>query len=195
MTNEEAQKLVTVMVMAFPGLFGRMDVAQQENTMAIYRRMLSDLAYPVANAAVERLLATAKFMPTIAEIREACLTLSDAEQRAGGSAWGDVLEAIRKYGAYRSPGADFELADPVTAACVNAMGWRNLCLSDNQIADRARFIELYDIEAGKARRLQLSDGLPAIQRLRAIQQRTEQPTLAGDAIANVLRLALTESKS
>lgn len=188
MTEAEAQKLVTVLVTAFPGQLGRMDREQQANTMAVYRGMLADLEYPVANAAVERLLATAKFMPTISEIRDVALTLMSDEQRAGGSAWGDVLEAVSKFGAYRVPGTDFQFSDPVTATCVNAMGWRNLCLSENQIADRARFIELYDHERGKARRLQLTEGLPALQRLRQMQERTEQTAALSTAIRKVLKL-------
>lgn len=170
MTEAETQKLVTVMVTAFPSTFARMTREQQSEFMAIYRRMLGDLDYAVANAAFERLLATSRFLPTIAEIRDVALAISAGEAKAGGEAWGSVLRAMTQQGAYRVPGEDFEFRDPVVLECVKSMGWRELCLSENQVADRARFIELYEQLQHRSRRLQLSDGLPAMQRLRAQQE-------------------------
>ncbi len=163
MNQAEAKKLVAVLLGAFP----QSRISQM--TPEIYERMLADLDYPAANAAVERLLATAKFMPTIAEIRETALAIAVGEQKPGGSAWGGVLKAISAEGVYRVPGKDFVFSDPVTARCVAALGWENLCNSENQAADRARFIELYERLAVHERRKQLSEGLPAMQRYRSLQ--------------------------
>lgn len=167
MTDTEVARIVAVLLAAFP------QSKATPTTSSAYERMLADLDYVVANAAVERLLATAKFLPTIAEIREACLTLSNGEKRPGGDAWGEVLSAIRKYGYVRVPGQDFEFSDPVVAKCIRALGWTELCSSENVHADRARFIELYDAEASQSRTRQLADGLPALKRLQA--QRPELP--------------------
>lgn len=186
MTEAEAQKLVTVLVTAFPTTMVRLSAEQQKLTMGTFRRMLGDLDYPVANAAVERLLATAKFMPTVAEMRDTALSLTAGELTAGGEAWGSVLKAIAEQGAYRVPGTDFVFRDPVTAQCVASLGWQNLCLSDNQPSERARFIELYEQLASRGRRLKLSEGLPAMQRYRALQQR--DPAAIGDAVSRVLQL-------
>lgn len=192
MTESEAQKLVTVLVTAFPNTMVRLSPDQQQQTMAVYRRMLSDLDYPCANAAIERLLATARFMPTVAEIRGVALSLTAGEQIAGGEAWGKVVKAIADQGAYRVPGTDFVFRDPVTVQAVGALGWVNLCLSENQPADRARFIELYDKLAVRQRQLQLSEGLPAMQRFRALQERTVS-SLA-DAMKRVFALPTDDSE-
>lgn len=163
MTELQIKKLVAILVAAFPaGKF-------TSDTVAIYERMLGDLDYALAQAAVERLLATAKFLPTVAEIREAALTLSAGETRPGGEAWGEVLRAIGRYGYMRTPGVDFQFTDPVILECVRAMTWRELCDSENQEADRARFTELYDRLAKHHRSRQLSEGLPAMQRFRQLQ--------------------------
>jgi len=97
-TKLEVAKLVGVLIASFPS-----SKATPE-TSVVYERMLADLDYHAANAAVERLLATAKFMPTIAEIREATLTVFAGEIRPGGEAWGAVLRAIGSYGYVRPPG-------------------------------------------------------------------------------------------
>jgi hypothetical protein len=172
-TKSEAAKLVAVLIAAYQGQSASSKITTA--TSEVYERMLGDLDYPAANAAVERLLATSKFLPTIAEVRDATLTVTGGgtggggEIRPGGEAWGEVLEAIGRYGRNRTPGVDFRFADPVTAECVAALVWRALCDSENQPADRARFIELYDQLAARRRRSQLSESLPAMQRLRALQ--------------------------
>jgi len=163
MTKPEVAKLLAVIMAAFP--FSKLSDASS----VIYERMLADLDYPAANAAVERLLATARMPPTIAEIRDATLTMQTGEVRPGGDAWGEVLAAIGRFGRGRVPGTDFRFKDPVTARCVTALGWRELCDSEMVTADRARFIELYDRLAAMVRRSQLSDHLPAAQRFRALQ--------------------------
>lgn len=187
MSPLEIKKLVAVLVASFSSSRISMD------TVGVYERMLSDLDYVVANAAVERLLATAKFLPTIAEIREACLALSSGEKLPGGEAWGIVLSAIRKYGYVRVPGKDFEWEDRIVAKCVTALGWNELCSSENVQADRARFIELYDKLASTERTRQLADGLPALKRLQAARPdlpagRERTATSLGELSERVLRL-------
>lgn len=182
MTRSEAAKLVAVLLAAFPS------AKSTAGTSEVYERMLADLDYPTANAAVERLIATCKFMPSIAEIRGACMDLSHGDQRAGGEAWGECLKAISRFGIYRAPGKDFSFQDPLVARCVAALGWEALCNSENQAADRARFIELYDKLAVGARRDLNAGALPAAERLKAIK------SPEGGAIESMV-LQLAEAKT
>ncbi len=164
MTESEVAKLVAVLIAAFPG------TRAGDETSAVYEGMLLDLDATVANAAVAQLVATKPaFMPSIAEIRERCASLTTGEIRAGGEGWGSVQKAIKRAGRYRVPGQDFTFVDPVVAEAVDAMGWVELCDSENATADRARFIELYDHLATRARRALLSECLPAMRHLRALQ--------------------------
>ena len=49
------------------------------------------------------------------------------------------------WSAKAAPACPWKLfTDPVTAQCVASLRWRELCDSENQAADRARFVELYD---------------------------------------------------
>ena len=34
--------------------------------------------------------------------------------------------------------------DPLIQKAVDIMGWKELCLSENQVADRAHFMKIYD---------------------------------------------------
>lgn len=150
MTRGEASKLVTLLAAAFP----RAGVTTA--TSEVYEAMLADLPYPEASEAVARLLRTSRFLPTIAEIREAAVELKRGALRSGAEAWGDVLKQIRRVGHVGVP----KFQDPITAECVRILVWRNLAIEGtNDAADRARFCELYD-DLARRDRVDEVAGLP-----------------------------------
>lgn len=177
MTTQEVAKLVSVLFASFPSAIRHLAPQDASSTIGIYQRMLADLEYETANAAIANIIACGKFLPTIAEIREECLKITCGPQISGAEGWGEVRAAIGKHGAYKTPGVDFEFQDATVAVVVKWLGWRELCLSENEIADRARFVEAYDKQATVARkRAQAPDSLPAIRRfleLKAVRDSME----------------------
>src|SRR6185369_4442715 len=148
MTPAEAAKSVAVLAAAYPN--ARWAAA----TIQVYEEMLGDLDFQLVKRAISRLVCTSKFLPTIAEIREASADLSLGPSRSPIDAWGDVTMAIRRIGSYFTP----KINDPLVADCVRIMGWRNLCLGDSsEMADRARFAELYGDMQRKQRLNDLSE--------------------------------------
>lgn len=135
MKHSEVAEIVAMLLQAYPqAQFG-------PASSAMYERMLVDLDPATALEAVQRLMRTSKWLPTIAEIRTTAADVRHGPKRLGAEAWGDVTEAVRRVGAYRPPPA---FTDSLVTDCVGMLGWRNLCLGANDAADRARFIELYD---------------------------------------------------
>lgn len=183
MTRPEAAKLVAVIMAACPAQSSKLDGGRASAMVDAYEALLGDLTYEQVNAAVRVLLQTRSWMPSVADIRTTVLELMRGPVRAGGDAWGTVLNAIKREGAYRTPGSDFMFRDPVLARCVNALGWQELCLSENPTADRARFIELYDKLAQQDRKEATSPLLAA-----AAERRTGGLLAGGDAIRNALAL-------
>ncbi len=144
-TDTEAQTLLTWLVTAYPE-WRFLDKDQQKATSKVYRHMLRDLDADACGQACARIIATSKKLPTIAEIREATMLVMHGRRVLGGEAWGAVQKAIAREGIGKTPGQDFVWRDPVTARVVDAMGWKYLCgvTDDRAVADRARFIELYE---------------------------------------------------
>lgn len=140
MKSSEAKKIVAFLAASFPGQIAKLGETAARQMAEVYAEMLADLEYDHALAAVRRLATTARWLPTIAEIREVATDLALGPRRHGGDAWGDVLSAVSRHGRNRYP----QFEDAITAACVRALGWQEICNSENAIADRARFIELYD---------------------------------------------------
>lgn len=173
MKASQVTKVVTVLVAAFPNSH------VTEDTSAVYESALVDLDYEQVDAAVGRLLRTSRFMPSIAEIREAVIEAGSGQPRPGGDAWGDVIAAVHRYGSRRDP----VFADPLVGRCVSSFGWEDLCLSENSTADRARFIELYD----RIARAQRKEGQASIgARMPKIAIRGNQPTTLADAARRAL---------
>ncbi len=184
MTSGEAARIVTLLFTAFqPRL--RLTPAAIADSADAYRHAIADLDAGAALEAVRGLIATESWLPSIRDIRDATVAVTAGEVRAGGEAWGDILRAVSKYGIYRDPKFD----DPVVAEVVDAMGWREICNSENQAADRARCIELYDRLAATRRRgvtrsPGLAGGSSRSQRLGAPER---QATSLGDALISTLR--------
>lgn len=179
MNELECAKVSAIVASSYPG------AAFSDENAAAYERQLADLEYPLVVAALDLLTKTSRFLPTVAEIRDAALDIAAGERRTGAEAWADVVKAIRHVGHYRNP----RFADPIVADCVSSLGWRNLCLEgSNDSADRARFIELYDNLSRRERRArQAAPALAApAARGHLPPARSARPELAEGAIGSVL---------
>lgn len=196
MTEVEAQKLVTVIAANYALHLSRLPERAQLEWQDVFRTMLLDLDYLAANMAVKTLLATQKFLPSVSEVRELALNPS-ASITTGGDAWGAVRKAIDKSGHTRTPGIDFFFRDPLTARCVDALGWQNLCNSEMAQSDRARFIEMYEDLKDHHRVTALSEGLPDVKRFREAEAAKAAETLpqrrgAAVSLGALLQFALPE---
>ena len=143
MTPKQAAQTVALLAAAYP--YAKVSV----DTSQVYENMLGDLDFDVTKQAVARLVTTSKFMPTIAEIREASTALRLGPPRTGGEAWADACAAVRKVGRYGTP----KWQDPILAETMRLWGaWRDFCNSpEDDPGGRARFIEMYDQLAARKR--------------------------------------------
>jgi hypothetical protein len=102
--------------------------------------MLSDTHYDVAVMAVKKFMSESTYPPTIADIRKNISAINNPVMLDPMDSWGSVKKAIRQYGMYRVEEA-MNSFDPLTRKAVEAIGFKELCLSDNEMADRAHFVK------------------------------------------------------
>jgi len=143
LTKQEIKKLLSWVLANFPS----MQEKDMQPTAALWLRMLSDIPYNVAEKAVIRILATAKYFPTVAEIREAANELTAPKLPTPGEAWAEVLKQMRKVGSYGKP----KFSHQVIEKAVNSIGWQELCMSTNTTADRAHFMKIYETLCKRAK--------------------------------------------
>ena len=158
MQKSECASLVMMLLASFP------HSRATEATSAVYEEMLLDLDFGVAKQAVQRLIGTETFLPTIAAIRESCLTLTEGPKRKGEEAWADALEQVRVTGWCGVP----TFKDPLVSEALRLWGsWQQFCESpSDDPGGRARFIAHYDALATRARDDRRS-GVPYAPALRA----------------------------
>lgn len=140
-----------------------------QQAMELWFRQLQDIPYQVAEAALNKWVATNKWSPSIADIREAAASVQHGDVPDWGDAWEVVLRCISKFGSYRESEA-LAFMDEMTRTAVKRIGFRNICMSENITADRANFRMIYEqLAERKKKEQQIS--LPLKEIIQGIQER------------------------
>ena len=136
---EDVAGIIAVISAAYPNF------KASEYTAEIYYQTLQDIPGKLLKAATLQCVAEAgrKFAPSVGEIRGAVLMLQKISLDIPSSyeAWQEVQQQILENG------GDFGnpvFSHPVIEKTVRAIGWRNLRMSEDATADRARFIQAYE---------------------------------------------------
>lgn len=156
MTHNESIKILAVLTAAYP------QVEIQEETIEIYTKFLLDLPYEAGQAAALEVIARSKWFPSIAELRQAAVgMLPKNDVPNSGEAWGEVVRQLHSVGYYGRP----SFSHPAVAKAVKAIGWYELCVSENPTADRAHFLRIY--EGYREREVNKALQPPEVEYLRA----------------------------
>jgi hypothetical protein len=114
-------------------------------TIKVYEKYLADIEPDDLKVAIEECVATCKFFPRIAEIREKAG--ENALRREGvpsaADAWAEVQREIRAKGFYQAP----EFSHPLVREAMHAAGgWAHLTGPDepNLETVRAQYMRIYD---------------------------------------------------
>lgn len=169
--SNEAKARISEMIGALATMFPTAEV-DPANCKA-YARMLCDIPLPVLVTVLDQCGAELKFFPSVAEIREKARVLTARKDvLSAGEAWGVVISRMKRYGIYK---AGPPIEQPFIAEAVEAIGgWYDLCTSENQVADRAHFMKIYDQLV--ARREADERLLPASRELKQLNR--GQPVIA-----------------
>jgi len=136
------------------------DQQRGKATAELYYQMLKDLPDATIAAAVRQRIAESNpFFPRVGEIRQLAIDIASGadEVMPAPEAWGKLLRWIRRYGGgyqfwdakgpHDPPGLP-----PLVKKAADAIGGVDyIGMSENLVADRARFIEAYQIYVQRAR--------------------------------------------
>ena len=137
------RKEFAAFVMAIRTYYPRENILPNQQALELWYRELQDIPAPVAEASLRKWVAINKWSPSIAEIREMTVNITEGEELTWGESWERAVKAIRKYGSY-NPREALDSLDPLTRRCVESLGFRELCVSENPMADRANFRMVFE---------------------------------------------------
>lgn len=142
MTPQQSGVVLDALVAAFPRTM------MSEETVRMYARFLVDFELEHAVAAVAKWIAREQRFPTIADLREACSAAAGNGPPDADQAYVLVLREVSRVGAWGEP----RFEHGAIRDAVDAIGWRELCLTDRGDASalRAHFHRAY--EAARKRR-------------------------------------------
>ena len=152
MTKKEFALLASALKTFYP----REQLLPNTQAMELWFNMLGDIPYQVAEAALQKWVATNKFSPTIADFRELSTSIQHGDLPDWGDAWQKVREAVQRYGWYRQEEAMASL-DDITRECVKRIGFERLCHSEEPELERANFRMVFET---LAKRIKTQEQLP-----------------------------------
>lgn len=153
------KKEFALLAMAIKTYYPKEGLLPNEQAMELWYKQLQDIEYNVAEMALNKWVATNKWSPSIADIREMAAVVTGGDIQDWGEGWEKVLNAIRSFGFYRQAEA-MQSLDELTRTCVERIGFVNLCMSDNIVAERANFRMIYEQLANRKKQdAQLPEGL------------------------------------
>lgn len=174
MTKQE----FSLFAMALKTYYPRENLLPNNQAMELWFRQLQDIPYNIAEVTLNKWVATNKWSPSIAEIREQATTIKSGETPDWGDGWEQVIKAIAKYGMYR-PDEAMNSFDDITKQCVERLGFRNICLSENINHDRANFRMMYEQIAERKKQqnqipMKMHQAIEQIQQTLAIEGKVEE---------------------
>ena len=142
MTRKEFAKFC----MALKTFYSRENLLPNNEAIELWYGQLQDIPFDLAEAVLNKWVATNKWSPSIADIRELAAEIKNPTVREWGDGWQDVLRAVSRYGSYNVDKA-LNSFDDITRKCVENIGFLNICQSENISVERANFRMQYEIYA------------------------------------------------
>lgn len=123
---------------------------KESAVVELWETMLEDIGFEHGKLAVHKHMSESVYPPTVADIRAKISDISAPQGLTAIEAWGSVIKSIQQFGSYREKEA-IESLEPITQKVVRNIGFRTLCMSENEMADRAHFTKAYDVYVSRER--------------------------------------------
>ena len=125
MTKKDAAQLVAIVVTAYPNYDKFRDADSVKATVSLWAMMFEDVDAPLVALAVKKHIATSKWPPSVAELREILLEIAHPDLIAPDQAWLAVSDLLYSEGEFNHGDLKQQLP-PLVARAVESIGWNNL---------------------------------------------------------------------
>lgn len=156
------KKEFAIFASALRTYYPKENILPNDKALELWYNQLNDIPFELAELTLNKWVAVNKWSPSIADIREQALQITQGEAKTWGDAWQEVLDAVHRYGTYGAVEA-METFDDVTKKCVKRLGFYNICVSENIAVERANFRQIYEAEIQRVRQdMQLPQQVKAL---------------------------------
>lgn len=158
MRPEETVKLIGLLTVAYPSYDKFKDEVHLRSTVALWDQMFADDDFRLVQLALEKHIATSKWPPSIAELRDIMTTITHPGLIPTDEAWAAVRKLLAQHEYLHQPTAAYLPA--LIAQAVDAVGYGNLKELSRAAArgqsskaglDRITFVQAYEAALQRAR--------------------------------------------
>lgn len=139
MEKDSVVQALVLISAAYPNFYKNND---KQAAVELWSIMFADDDPEEVLLAIKAHIATNKWPPTVADIREAIVKVNH-KTITSDEAWGQIKTAIQRCGYSRADEVDIYVS-PEVMPILKRMGFKELCMSQNQMADRAHFMKMWD---------------------------------------------------
>ena len=146
-TLVELGKILGTLFASYPAFANKLGKEERKAMFRAYHLILGDLDADLLLKAALGVVGNATFYPSAGELRRGYFDLVDSAANIPDAyqAWAEVKALFRRgYSRMRPPTAESVTHPRVLAALDGIGGWRALCTSENDMADRARYVQAYE---------------------------------------------------
>jgi hypothetical protein len=161
------RKEFATFAMALRTYYPKEQILPNQQAMELWFREICDIPFDVAEMALRKWVATNKWSPSIAEIREMTSGIVNGDPMTWGESWEKALNAVRRFGSYNK-GAALDSLDPLTRKCVESIGYMELCMSENIMVERAHFQKIFEVYA-KREKVNQQFAAPLLEAINRVQ--------------------------
>lgn len=149
MTKADAARLVAIVATAYPNFDKFKNDDSIKSTVSLWAMMFASDDGAVVGLAVQKHIATSKWPPSVAELREIMLEIQHPELIDPDKAWLAVSDLLYTEG-QNNHGDLYKQLPPLVARAVESIGWGNLwemhrsyCAGGKPGMDRVAFMQQY----------------------------------------------------
>ena len=155
MDTRETMKMMAVLKAAYPRYYQGLGQEELRQAAALWETMLGEYPYETVSKAVKALIATMKFVPTIADVIEKIQLITTPPALGEVEAWGLVKRAV-KNGYYHSREEFDRLPETVQAAIGHhevLREWSQVDVDDVETVVGSNFMRAYRAKQKQAKEL------------------------------------------
>ena len=155
MNRQETARILVILRTVWP------DIPATDDTVTAWSWAFEREPYSAVEDAAKRYMRTGTFAPKPAELLALIGTQRVGPDLVPEAAWTEVLAEVRRVGHYRA--SERQFSHPLIAEAVNAIGWRDICLSESPDIVRSQFTKTLRTLTDRAiRQVQMGEGPAAL---------------------------------
>jgi len=134
MNKQELASVLAYLSSAYPS------VNISKETATVYFDVLKDLPFELCRDEAKRLVKQSQWFPSASQIRRGVCREFGLLAPSTEEAWAEVTHQVKAVGIY----GQTDWGNAIVEEAVRTIGWREICMSENQGVLRAHFFKVYE---------------------------------------------------